>query len=54
MLFSQQKLKLNLLSVVTKRVNFTEPVGRAGRIRVMVVHAADAVVGDLQLKQEGG
>ena len=50
MVLAHQKLILNLMSVV----NFTEPVGRAGRIRVMVVHSADAVVGDLQLKHEGG
>ena len=50
MVLAHQKLILNLMSVV----NFTEPVGRAGRIRVMVVHSADAVVSDLQLKHEGG
>ena len=50
MVLAHQKLILNLMSVV----NFAEPVGRARRIRVMVVHSADAVVGDLQLEHEGG
>ena len=40
------------LKVFTEKAKSHEPVSRAGRICVMVVHAADAVVGNLQFSRK--